>query len=203
MMSADAAEEKLSDLVAKYKVLVVLVGGRFKRFSFYAEKRFNGKALNNYIAFLDDPRKAFAFSMVVERRGGEMFMIEIGGKELEALIAMCNSHRFLYSDMLVRVFKRFGLAIPKTVDLLTPVALFTSSRWREFEVYELDALKRYCRDVAHFTAKPMRLKDYSYIRKLEFVYRADKRILSALEKSGVTIREILSQYSLPETHKPS
>ena len=197
MMSVDEAES-LSKAFGRYRALIVELGKPFKRFSFYAERRFGGKALNNCIAMLPNIELAITFAMVLERRGYNTLLLKLGEGEFTAFLMRCGKRSFILNNLLVRVFKRGGIVIPKTVDYYTPLTLFRNESWKEFELYELPAVRGECKDLAYINATPARRKDFQEIAKLKYYLEASKEYRRILEKSGQSIDEIFSRllYSL-------
>ncbi|MEL9940507.1 MAG: hypothetical protein QW632_02110 [Ignisphaera sp.] len=184
-MTVDASES----IFSKFKAIAIVVGRLYRWVEFYASKRFRGFIMANRIVLFDDVNTARAFAMVVERRGGDILLLGVGNK-LKAFIAKCENSEKVYTDLLVRIFKRRGLAIPNTVWSPTPVAIFARDVWGEFERYELGSVKSYCREVHIFDVEPIRLKDVKYIASLCNVYRSDKRLLDAARKSGASINDL-------------
>jgi hypothetical protein len=192
MMSVDEAES-LSKAFGRYRALIVELEKPFRRFSFYAEKRFGGKTLNNCIAMLPSIELAMAFTMVLERRGHNTLLLKLGEGEYTAFLIRCSKRSFIFDNLLVRVFKRGGIVIPKTVDYYTPLALFRNESWKEFELYELPAVRGECSDLAYINATPARRKDFQEIAKLKYYLEASKEYRRILEKSGQSIDEIFSR----------
>jgi hypothetical protein len=192
MMSVDEAEN-LSNLLKKYSALAILISGDFKKFRFYVEKRFSGVALNSYIALLPSLECALAFAMVAERKGHDLLLLRLGEGAYTLLIAKCKSSRLIFSNLLVRVFKRGGVVIPRTASSSTPVAIFRREMWREFELYELPTIKEYCNDYAYVHVALVRRKDLMQISKLRIVIEKSKELREVLEKSGDNISEIIDK----------
>ncbi|MEM0026980.1 MAG: hypothetical protein QXT53_03535 [Ignisphaera sp.] len=183
-MTVDASENSFST----FKAIAIVVGKLYRWVEFYASKRFRGFMMTNKVVLFNDVNTARSFAMVVERRGGDILLLGIGDK-LKAFIAKCENSEKVYTDLLVRIFKRKGLAIPNTVWSSTPVAIFTRDVWGEFERYEIGSVKIYCREMHIFDVEPVRLKDGKYITNLCNVYRLDKRFLEAIRKSGTSISD--------------
>ena len=185
MMTVDASENNFST----FKAMAIVVGRFYRWIGFYASKRFRGFMITNKVVLFNNANTARAFAMVVERRGGDILLLGVGDK-LKAFVSKCENSEKVYTDLLVRIFKRKGLAIPNTVWSSTPVAIFARDMWSEFERYELGSVKSYCREMHIFDVEPIRLKDFKYIANLCNVYRLDKRFLEAIRKSGISINDL-------------
>jgi hypothetical protein len=192
MMSVDETEH-LSTLLQKHRVLAVLMSGIFKKFTFYSEKRFRGTALNSCTAFLPSIEHALALAMVIERKGYDLLLTKLGEGHLTLLIAKCKSRNAILNNITVRVFKRGGVVIPKTINYYTPIALFSKETWREFELFELPSIKEHCKDHAYTQAMPVRRKDLLQLYKLKTVIERNRELKKALDKSGSNIDEIFQQ----------
>jgi len=191
-MSIDKAE-KISNLLNRYRVLVVLMTSTFKKFDFYCEKRFRGIALNNSIALLPSSETALAFTIVAERKGHDLLLLKLGEGLYILFIAKCSNRRFIFNNMLIRVFKRSGVVIPRTLRFYTPIAIFRTDSWTEFEHYELSAIKEYCSDYAYMQAIPMRRKDFEQISRLKTVIENSRELMEVVKKSGSNINKIFNQ----------